>query len=48
MLTNQRDRALANGTYTQVGLVGLAAEQPLNLTNIGFDDLLNFGIGYTL
>lgn len=39
---------LANGAYTQVGLVGLAAEQPLNLANIGYDDLLNFGIGYTL
>lgn len=39
---------LANGTYTQIGLVGLAADQPLNLANIGYDDLLNFGIGYTL
>lgn len=37
---------LANGTYTQASLVGMAAEQPANLANIGFADLLAHGVGY--
>lgn len=37
---------LANGTYTQASLVGLASDHAQNLINIGFEALIDQGIGY--
>ena len=37
---------LNSGTYTPVSLVGMASDTSLNLFNIGFDALVNTGIGY--